>query len=211
MKTMIAITTVALVVLGTVGVATAGEKPCAAARDLNNDGKIDQQVAYVYANGLLRTESIHTPGNPQPTQVTQFVYDRLGRLWGKAVDTDGDGAAERHFYFDYRSDGKLFAEGIDEGPDGWLDQITVYSHVDNVRIADVDFGADGTADRKDRLYSMYDYDGYLVRQVLDEGSNGSWDRVTSFSYDSSGRLIGELVDRGGDGSVDESITYRYQC
>ncbi|MGC4063294.1 MAG: hypothetical protein QM784_01300 [Polyangiaceae bacterium] len=146
MKTRTATTTMVLLVLGSVGTAKASEMPCASARDLDNDGRPDQRVAYVYVNGLLSAESVYSSGATRPNQVTRFVYDRLGRLWGKAVDTDGDGDADRNFYFDYRSDGKLNAEGIDDGPDGWLDQITVYTYAGNVRTAHVDLGADGSAD-----------------------------------------------------------------
>ncbi|MGC4063295.1 MAG: hypothetical protein QM784_01305 [Polyangiaceae bacterium] len=51
----------------------------------------------------------------------------------------------------------------------------------------------------------------MSRQVLDEGSNGVWERVTYFNYAADGRLSGEFVDYGGDGSIDEVISYQYQC
>jgi hypothetical protein len=191
-------------------IAHAATNPCAAVVDTNNDSQAELRVAYVYAQGYLHAEATYLIGQSQPKESTQYVYDRQGRLWGKAVDTNGDGVAERHVYYVYR-DGKLSAEGVDDGPDGILDQIIEYSYSGNVRLSAVDLQANGTVDRYDRLTSFYDSDGRLSAESFDQGDDGVAVQKTFYTYDASGNLSDKYVDRDGDGSTDEVTHYKYQC
>ena len=211
MKRYMSILTAALVMVGTAGVARAANNPCAAAIDTNNDGTADFNVAYVYSGSNLRTELTYPVDQSSPSQIIQYVYDRLGRVWGKAIDTNGDRFPEREIYYAYQSDGKLYAEGIDDGSDGILDQITEYTYSGNDRLSAVDLQADGTLDRVDRLTSFYDAQGRLIREIFDEGDDGIAKRNTSYVYGASGNLTGKFVDRDGNGTIDEVTRYAYQC
>lgn len=210
MRTL-ALATAPLVLLGAVTVAQAADKPCSAMRDVNADGQPDFRVSYVYDGEQLVTEATYPAGAARPISVTANVYDPAGRLWGKSIDSNGDGTPDRNVYYVYRKDGQLHAEGIDDGPDAWLNQVIVYSYDGTVRYAAVDIGADGSVDRVDRLTSTYDRDGRLIRQVLDRRNDGSVEQVSTFVYDAGGNLSSELVDLRGDRTIDEIVSYQYQC
>lgn len=187
----------------------ATSRACSSARDNDNNGQVDFITFYTYQNGRLHAEATYEAGATKTSTVSQYVYDRMGRVGGKAVDTNGDGLVDQHVYYAYGSDGKLSAEGIDDGM--LFNVIMYYSYVGNDRYADVDIGGDGTVDRLDRLTSYYDSQGRLIKQVLDEANDGNIESVTELVYDSNVNLAVQTVDYGADGSVNEVIRYQYGC
>lgn len=69
----------------------------------------------------------------------------------------------------------------------------------------VDDGVDGTIDRVTR----YEYDGgpRIVRLLEDQGNDGSVDSVTTFSYGAGGALDGSATDTDNDGALDLVRTF----
>jgi len=64
-------------------------------------------------------------------------------------------------------------------------------------------------ERVRRFDYVRDTDGNVTEETLDEGTDGTVEKVTTTIYDEDGQSAGRTVDHDGDGVVDESFVWVY--
>ena len=184
--------------------------PCSSWRDVGSDGRVDTRTEYLYEGELLIAEVVLAVRGGRPLAVTEYVYDRNDRLWGKAVDRNDDGVSDLNVYFTYDTRGRLSGEALDDGADGTFDRFVYYTYQGNNRSASVDLDGNGRIDRRDvATYRMLG--GNVASETLDQGADGRADRVTTYIYDAGDNRVYELVDDGADGSTDVVLGFVYDC
>lgn len=197
-----------MAVLGAANVAFAASAPQCALHYSGSSRSYDTITRYYYKGTILIAEATYSASNSsKPLTAAQYAVDSKGRVWGKAVDTNGDGVVDLKVYDAFYSNGKLMAEGYDYGPDGIVDDAYTYYYSGAERFVEIDYGSDGIVDRTDRWADYFDAKGQLIRTEYDQGDNGSLESVSTFVYDATSRT--ELIDRGNDGTVDETVKTLY--
>lgn len=187
-------------------------QPCQALWDDGDDGSVETIQHFTYEDGRLVIDAHYDADAGAVISVTELVYDQQGRVWGRAMDVDGDGFRDRNVYLAYDNQDRLSAEAADEGPDGRFDSFIHYSYGVDRRFAAVDFDADWVTDRFDDVVYTRDEHDRLIREDLDQGADGKLDSITSYLYDDSDDfLTTKLVDDDADGDVDLVIEFLRTC
>lgn len=181
--------------------AEAAPSPCAAS--VKAGGVLVEKRAYVYKSGLLSAMAVYSAGGTLES-VSQYVYNNDDRLWGEAIDLNGDNQADRHIYYAYDKFGRLSAMAIDDGLDLTFNWIAYYSYSGNKRSARIDDNGDGTFDKTETIAYAYDDKGRLVQEW-----NQAANRLVVHTYDASGApLADEVLVNGTSIQV---VEYSYSC
>ena len=134
------------------------------------------------------------------------VYDTLGQLARRQVDSDGDGAPDVLETWSYVA-GSLTEHSTDQDGDGDADLVErwTYDGGGNLIETTVDVGNDGVVD--DRQW--YEYaNGLVSRHVVDDGDDGVFEREQRWTYDTAGNVTSHRDDDfAGGSSTCETRTY----
>jgi RHS Repeat len=164
------------------------------------------------ANDKLMLHERDENGDGMPELSERWQYDANGSPTRHEQDDNGDGLPDQidswQYRYEYGANSRLTRrERYDNGDT--LDQIVSYAYDANGKLA----GEERWTREAGRSLRHWEYGpgGNLLRELGDEGADGTINELESYQYDARGNLSRHEIDWNGDGAADLIESYQYDA